>query len=84
MYSERLATVKKHVQDSREAGTKLELLVKNQCWSQAIAAKGLVEYHQALAGVAFLLWILAELQLPREPTAAEIEQEYAARRNHGH
>lgn len=57
-----------------------ESMIENNCWNTAMTSKCEVEFHKQLAGIEFLLWVLAVLQLPPEPTAREIEAAYEARK----
>ena len=62
-----LTVVSEYISEARRDEKLYEAMLDNACWNTAIALKLCIETAKVKAGLEFLLWILARLQLPDEP-----------------
>ena len=67
------------IAETRELEALASAMVDNECWKPALDVTTEVERLKAMAGVEFLLWILALLNMPAEPNPWKELQEKLSR-----
>lgn len=65
---------------ARESEQRMNLMVEDEFWYGAMSASCECAERKARVGLEFLLWMLAALHMPVEPTAREIEAVNDARK----
>ena len=62
-----ISVVKKRMDEARELENFLAVLIEQQLFHTAITIKTQVEASKSLAGMEFLLWMLAVINMAEEP-----------------
>lgn len=62
-----LSIVGEFIAHARHCERRVERMVENDCWNTAIEQQLQAQKLKAQAGMEFLLWVLARLQMPDEP-----------------
>lgn len=74
-----LTVVAEYMAEARRDEKLCEAMIDNHCWNTAISLKLQIETIKVKAGIEFLLWVLARLQMPDEPNPWNELQEKLAK-----